>query len=42
MGALLSLCTAVERCQREARVAAGVMKQLLLLVQSECTGRSIC
>nr|XP_043621053.1 U-box domain-containing protein 26-like [Erigeron canadensis] len=38
-GALLSLCTAAERLQREA-VAAGVLTQLLLLVQSECTARA--
>ncbi|OWM83715.1 hypothetical protein CDL15_Pgr004145 [Punica granatum] len=38
-GALLSLCTAKERCQGEA-VAAGVMTQLLLLVQSDCTERA--
>ncbi|KAK4741148.1 hypothetical protein SAY87_024736 [Trapa incisa] len=38
-GALLSLCTAVDRCQREA-VAAGVLTQLLLLVQSDCTERA--
>ncbi|KAK4752137.1 hypothetical protein SAY87_020935 [Trapa incisa] len=38
-GALLTLCTAVERCQREA-VTAGVMTQLLLLVQSDCTERA--
>lgn len=38
-GALLSLCTAVERLQKEA-VVAGVLTQLLLLVQSECTSRA--
>ncbi|KAM0025102.1 putative U box domain, armadillo-like helical, Zinc finger, RING/FYVE/PHD-type [Helianthus debilis subsp. tardiflorus] len=38
-GALLSLCSAVERLQVEA-VAAGVLTQLLLLVQSECTERA--
>ncbi|KAI8532801.1 hypothetical protein RHMOL_Rhmol11G0242800 [Rhododendron molle] len=38
-GALLSLCSASEGCQREA-VAAGVLTQLLLLVQSECTERA--
>jgi hypothetical protein len=38
-GALLALCTAVERCQTEA-VAAGILTQLLLLVQSECTERA--
>ncbi|KAM7263459.1 hypothetical protein ACFE04_001142 [Oxalis oulophora] len=38
-GALLALCTAEERCQREA-VTAGVLTQLLLLVQSECTERA--
>lgn len=38
-GALLSLCSESERCQREA-VAAGVLTQLLLLVQSDCTERA--
>ncbi|KAL8209232.1 hypothetical protein R6Q57_008644 [Mikania cordata] len=38
-GALLSLCTAAERLQTEA-VAAGVLTQLLLLVQSDCTERA--
>lgn len=38
-GALLSLCSASERGQREA-VAAGVLTQLLLLVQSDCTERA--
>ncbi|KAK6135700.1 hypothetical protein DH2020_030539 [Rehmannia glutinosa] len=38
-GALLSLCSATERAQREA-VAAGVLTQLLLLVQSDCTERA--
>ncbi|KAK6159329.1 hypothetical protein DH2020_006643 [Rehmannia glutinosa] len=38
-GALLSLCSASERAQREA-VAAGVLTQLLLLVQSDCTERA--
>ncbi|XP_052179290.1 U-box domain-containing protein 26-like [Diospyros lotus] len=38
-GALLSLCSASEQCQREA-VAAGVLTQLLLLVQSDCTERA--
>lgn len=38
-GALLSLCSAEEQCQREA-VAAGVLTQLLLLVQSDCTERA--
>ncbi|KAL6956503.1 U-box domain-containing protein 26 [Sarracenia purpurea var. burkii] len=38
-GALLSLCSASEQCQREA-VAAGVLIQLLLLVQSDCTERA--
>ncbi|KAI3695581.1 hypothetical protein L1987_78579 [Smallanthus sonchifolius] len=38
-GALLSLCSAVERLQREA-VAAGVLRQLLWLVQSDCTERA--
>jgi len=38
-GALLSLCSASERLQREA-VNAGVLTQLLLLVQSDCTERA--
>lgn len=38
-GALLSLCSAAERLQKEA-VAAGVLTQLLLLVQSDCTERA--
>jgi len=38
-GALLSLCSESERCQREA-VTAGVLTQLLLLVQSDCTERA--
>ncbi|KAI3809856.1 hypothetical protein L1987_19458 [Smallanthus sonchifolius] len=38
-GALLSLCSASERLQREA-VAVGVLTQLLLLVQSDCTERA--
>ncbi|XP_004505237.1 U-box domain-containing protein 26 [Cicer arietinum] len=38
-GALLALCSESERCQREA-VAAGVLTQLLLLVQSDCTERA--
>ncbi|KAK7319885.1 hypothetical protein RJT34_04613 [Clitoria ternatea] len=38
-GALLSLCSESERCQREA-AAAGVLTQLLLLVQSDCTERA--
>ncbi|MED6155981.1 U-box domain-containing protein 25 [Stylosanthes scabra] len=38
-GALLVLCSESERCQREA-VAAGVLTQLLLLVQSDCTERA--
>ncbi|GJY68177.1 U-box domain-containing protein 26-like protein [Tanacetum coccineum] len=38
-GALLLLCSAVERLQKEA-VVAGVLTQLLLLVQSECTSRA--
>ena len=38
-GALLSLCSDSEQCQRDA-VAAGVMTQLLLLVQSDCTERA--
>ncbi|CAK9140809.1 unnamed protein product [Ilex paraguariensis] len=38
-GALLSLCSTSELTQREA-VAAGVLTQLLLLVQSDCTQRA--
>lgn len=38
-GALLALCSASEQCRREA-VAAGVLTQLLLLVQSDCTERA--
>lgn len=38
-GALMALCSESERCQREA-VAAGVLTQLLLLVQSDCTERA--
>ncbi|KAL3538865.1 hypothetical protein ACH5RR_002231 [Cinchona calisaya] len=38
-GALLSLCSASDQAQREA-VAAGVLTQLLLLVQSDCTDRA--
>ncbi|CBI32390.3 unnamed protein product, partial [Vitis vinifera] len=38
-GALLSLCSAAEQSQREA-VSAGVVTQLLLLVQSDCTERA--
>ncbi|KAH6834351.1 plant U-box 26 [Perilla frutescens var. hirtella] len=38
-GALLSVCSASERAQRDA-VAAGVLTQLLLLVQSDCTERA--
>ncbi|ESQ30501.1 hypothetical protein EUTSA_v10011515mg [Eutrema salsugineum] len=38
-GALLALCTAEERCRDEA-AAAGLVTQLLLLVQSECTERA--
>ncbi|KAL1557954.1 U-box domain-containing protein 26 [Salvia divinorum] len=38
-GALLSLCSASERAQRDA-VAAGVVTQLLLVVQSDCTERA--
>ncbi|KAI9123707.1 hypothetical protein K1719_005007 [Acacia pycnantha] len=38
-GALLSLCSESEQSQREA-VAAGVLTQLLLLVQSDCTVRA--
>lgn len=38
-GALVALCSASERCQRDA-VNAGVLTQLLLLVQSDCTDRA--
>ncbi|KAF4374043.1 hypothetical protein F8388_007949 [Cannabis sativa] len=38
-GALLSLCSSSEENQREA-VAAGILTQLLLLVQSDCTDRA--
>ncbi|KAK4563151.1 hypothetical protein RGQ29_005596 [Quercus rubra] len=38
-GALLSLCSESEMSQRDA-VAAGVLTQLLLLVQSDCTDRA--
>lgn len=38
-GALLSLCSVSEELQRDA-VAAGVLTQLLLLVQSDCTDRA--
>ncbi|KAJ4888792.1 U-box domain-containing protein 26 [Raphanus sativus] len=38
-GALLALCTAEERCIDEA-AAAGLVTQLLLLVQSDCTERT--
>ena len=38
-GALLSLCSESERSQNDA-VAAGIMTQLLLLVQSDCTDRA--
>ncbi|KAJ8766643.1 hypothetical protein K2173_001163 [Erythroxylum novogranatense] len=38
-GALLALCTAAEDSRKEA-VAAGVLTQLLLLVQSDCTDRA--
>ncbi|KAG6652457.1 hypothetical protein I3843_05G007500 [Carya illinoinensis] len=38
-GALFSLCSASEQSQRDA-VAAGVLTQLLLLVQSDCTDRA--
>ncbi|KAL3515288.1 hypothetical protein ACH5RR_022190 [Cinchona calisaya] len=38
-GALLSLCSDSEEAQRDA-VAAGVLTQLLLLVQSDCTDRA--
>ncbi|KDP32265.1 hypothetical protein JCGZ_14786 [Jatropha curcas] len=38
-GALLALCTSSEQSQREA-VSAGILTQLLLLVQSDCTDRA--
>ncbi|KFK35978.1 hypothetical protein AALP_AA4G062500 [Arabis alpina] len=38
-GALLALCTAEERCREEA-VTVGLVTQLLLLVQSDCTERA--
>ncbi|KAL7002831.1 U-box domain-containing protein 26 [Sarracenia purpurea var. burkii] len=38
-GTLLSLCSASEHCQRNA-VAAGVLTQLLLVVQTDCTERA--
>ncbi|CAK9318059.1 unnamed protein product [Citrullus colocynthis] len=38
VGALVSLCSASEENRREA-VAAGILTQLLLLVQSDCTER---
>ncbi|KAL5790634.1 hypothetical protein ACOSQ2_005522 [Xanthoceras sorbifolium] len=38
-GALFALCSAAEELQREA-VNAGVLTQLLLLVQSDCTDRA--
>ncbi|CAA0807520.1 U-box domain-containing protein 26 [Striga hermonthica] len=38
-GALLAVCSASEGAQREA-VAAGVLTQLLLVVQSDCTERA--
>lgn len=38
-GSLVSLCSASERCQMDA-VNAGVLTQLLLLVQSDCTDRA--
>ncbi|KAM5549340.1 U-box domain-containing protein 26-like [Rosa sericea] len=38
-GALLSLCSESEQSQNDA-VAAGIMTQLLLLVQSDCTDRA--
>ncbi|KAK1300815.1 U-box domain-containing protein 25 [Acorus calamus] len=38
-GALLSMCVGSEAAQEEA-VAAGVVTQLLLVVQSDCTGRA--
>ncbi|KAL4302179.1 hypothetical protein GQ457_10G020780 [Hibiscus cannabinus] len=38
-GAVMALCSDSEQCQREA-VNAGVLTQLLLLVQSDCTERA--
>ncbi|XP_022896824.1 U-box domain-containing protein 26-like [Olea europaea var. sylvestris] len=38
-GSLLSICSASEEAQQEA-VSAGVLTQLLLLVQSDCTERA--
>ncbi|CAN8321266.1 unnamed protein product [Cochlearia groenlandica] len=38
-GALLALCTAEERCREEA-ATAGLVTQLLILVQSDCTERA--
>ncbi|CAN0846429.1 U-box domain-containing protein 26 [Linum grandiflorum] len=38
-GALLALCSSSEQCQREA-VRAGILTQMLLLVQSDCTERA--
>ena len=38
-GALLSLCSESEQCPKDA-VAAGVLTQLLLLVQCDCTERA--
>ncbi|CAN1133435.1 U-box domain-containing protein 26 [Linum perenne] len=38
-GALLALCSSSEECQREA-VRAGILTQMLLLVQSDCTDRA--
>ncbi|XWS54789.1 hypothetical protein CRYUN_Cryun10bG0119200 [Craigia yunnanensis] len=38
-GALMSLCSESEQSQRDA-VSAGVLTQLLLLVQSDCTDRA--
>ncbi|KAL4361916.1 hypothetical protein GQ457_04G002560 [Hibiscus cannabinus] len=38
-GALMALCSESERSQRDA-VSAGVLTQLLLLVQSDCTERA--
>ncbi|OMO63214.1 hypothetical protein COLO4_32637 [Corchorus olitorius] len=38
-GALMALCSESEQSQRDA-VSAGVMTQLLLLVQSDCTDRA--
>ena len=38
-GSLLAICSFSERLQREA-VRAGIVKELLLLMQSDCTHRA--